>query len=334
MVLDERPGRFECPCGAPPFCTHCRQSPYHFHAVCADVQPLRERWLKWLSMGREMRVGRERSNATYLRQVRALQDGIQRHQELESDEMWKAANCRRCPGCGKPVQKNEGCDAMKCGQDFHGGGEQPGCGLRFEWGKAKPYVKQVDSRPLVKITAKAVAIRGNGAFHPNVHCDMCGAPGDGLAGIRFRCIHCPSFNVCRACEPQVATVHDVSHVFETLYETEFDWTKVCLPSGTKVRIVRHGTTLPPRLNHLALEGKFGAIDKVMPAPTASTGLSGHGKRYRVKLLQSHATGPGPRARWTRDVSYAIIPQMHVEPIILSRGGFEKLMERVEDAASV
>merc|ERR1719313_555425 len=138
MVLGTSATRFACSCGAPPFCTHCKQSPYHYHAACSEVQTLRQRWLLWLSMGREKRAGLERAvaeaeqqQAAALRQVEAMKIVVQRHKELESDEIWKARNCRRCPFCSRPVQKIEGCDSMLCGQDAHGGNAQPGCGLRF-----------------------------------------------------------------------------------------------------------------------------------------------------------------------------------------------------------
>jgi len=46
--------RFVCSCGAPPVCTGCGTSPYHSHALCSEVQPLRARWLAWLQGGREV----------------------------------------------------------------------------------------------------------------------------------------------------------------------------------------------------------------------------------------------------------------------------------------
>merc|ERR1719199_1156732 len=99
--------------------------------------------------------------------------------------------------------------------------------MRFNWREAKKYIKHVESKPKPKpqvvVAPKSVLVRGKGAFHPSVHCDMCSKPGDGLKGIRFRCIHCACFNVCSACEPTVGTAHDTSHVFELIYETDFDW---------------------------------------------------------------------------------------------------------------
>ena len=35
-------------------------------------------------------------------------------------------NLRCCPKCGRPIEKLEGCDSMKCGKDYHGGNNQKG----------------------------------------------------------------------------------------------------------------------------------------------------------------------------------------------------------------
>ena len=50
--------------------------------------------------------------------------------ELEQDEHWKAANCKRCPSCHRAINYLSGCDLMKCGDDYHGGNVQV-CGAIF-----------------------------------------------------------------------------------------------------------------------------------------------------------------------------------------------------------
>jgi len=60
-------------------------------------------------------------------------------QELRADEDFKALNCRHCPGCNRVIQKVDGCDAMMCGQNFHGGNQQQGCGRKFHWQSARRY---------------------------------------------------------------------------------------------------------------------------------------------------------------------------------------------------
>merc|ERR1711981_859788 len=72
-------------------------------------------------------------------QVKALKESMQRHKELEQDEAWKKRHCRLCPQCRRPIEKTQGCHSMVCGQNFHGGNEQPGCGRKFDWATALPY---------------------------------------------------------------------------------------------------------------------------------------------------------------------------------------------------
>lgn len=130
--------------------------------------------------------------------------------------------------------KVEGCDAMCCGQDYHGGNQQAGCGHRFSWTSAPKYVAQVDSRPLPKVTAEEV--RRQSAFHPFVDCCLCDSRG--IKGPRFRCIHCQAFDVCLQCEPQLARRHAADHVFEVMMESDFSWAAFHLPEGTRVQLLR------------------------------------------------------------------------------------------------
>jgi len=311
IVLGDQPSRFECYCGAAAFCARCHQSPYHYHAKCSEVQQLRERWLAWVSSGRERQNRLFAAVANHEAQVRALREAAQRHKELEDDEVWKTLNCRICPGCRRPVQKLEGCDTMVCGEDTHGGNRQNGCGLRFNWRDARSYIKDipVQRRSVPKITAKAIVIRGKETFHPSVHCDICSEPGAGLKGIRFRCVHCACFNVCSTCEPNVAASHEPSHVFDILYETDFDWSQVQLPLGTRVRLVRCGTSLPPQLLGKSSEGKIGTIQSMLQ-PWKRAMWSGEKPRYRVQLAGG--------------LNQVLVPTTHVEPLISTQSDFVKL----------
>jgi len=71
----------------------------------------------------------------------------QRYNELLIDEGYKAQNCRMCPHCGRVVQHLGGCDAMICGQNYHGGDVQSGCGKNFRWSHAGPYVPIASGGP-------------------------------------------------------------------------------------------------------------------------------------------------------------------------------------------
>ena len=53
-------------------------------------------------------------------------------------EQRAALNIKRCPHCGFPVQKIEGCDQMVCGRDAHGVARfDGGCGRAFKWSEAR-----------------------------------------------------------------------------------------------------------------------------------------------------------------------------------------------------
>lgn len=235
--------RFVCNCGAPPACTSCGASPYHYHGACGDLQVLRARWLAWLQGGRDAYQGlQKRAVREATAQQRALREAVARHEELEHDEQWKTDNCRLCPKCKRPVEKVDGCNTMICGQNTHGGNRRPGCGHRFKWLEAPPYRPNAGSARITKAPALARvgAISGRGVRHLFAQCHYCGDGEKCISGPRFRCIHCPSFSCCLKCEPRLAAEHDANHVFEVLFEDEIDWgvTDVVLPKGTRARIRR------------------------------------------------------------------------------------------------
>lgn len=91
------------------------------------------------------------------------------------------------------------------------------------------------------LAARANFIKGEGVRHFFTQCTFCGSNGKCIVGPRFRCIHCPAFDCCLKCEPRLADDHPADHVFEILFECEFDWEKagVQLPLGTRARIRQH-----------------------------------------------------------------------------------------------
>lgn len=143
----------------------------------------------------------------------ALEEALSRHAELQRDEEWKRANCRECPRCQRVVEKLEGCDQMICGQDAHGGNRQNGCGHHFSWNEARAYRGAPESRPLPQLNVEEVRLRGANLRHPFTHCSSCEQD---IVGPRFRCIHCPDYNLCVTCERECATcaTHPLNHVFE------------------------------------------------------------------------------------------------------------------------
>mmetsp|Transcript_6043 Transcript_6043/g.14442 ORF Transcript_6043/g.14442 Transcript_6043/m.14442 type:complete len:742 (-) Transcript_6043:364-2589(-) len=265
LVPSETRQCFACTCGTPAFCTRCRHSPYHFHGKCEEVQALRERWLAWVSGGREAYSGDAAKSAAFEKQAQALREGMDRQRDLEQDEEWKAKHCRECPKCRRPVQKLSGCDSMVCGADSHGGNDQPGCGHNFEWSQAAAYKAAASSSELPKLTTEQINCRGRDLLHAFVDCTLCGSEGKGIRGPRFRCLHCESFDVCSNCEKHLGEVHFLDHVFEILFEPDFEWGSIgWLPSGTRVRLRRRGEELPRTLDGsgpASLEGLCGTVAK-------------------------------------------------------------------------
>jgi Zinc finger, ZZ type len=93
----------------------------------------------------------------------------------------------------------EGCDAMICGVDYHGGNDQSGCRASFSWSSAQPYQARTGNLEFEKLDAprpedtKAID-------HAPFSCDRCRKP---IVGLRFECIHCPATNFCEVCESLV-----------------------------------------------------------------------------------------------------------------------------------
>lgn len=56
-------------------------------------------------------------------------------------------------------------------------------------------------------------------------------------GPRFRCIHCPDYNLCASCDSDAAAAqdHPASHVFQILFQPEYDL-RAHLPVGSRILI--------------------------------------------------------------------------------------------------
>lgn len=252
--------------------------------------------MTWVGQAQE----RRKKNAEAME---ALQKKLDRDSEFKCDEMWKSAHCRMCPTCNRVVEKLEGCNAMRCGQDAHGGNKQNGCGATFNWDEAEPYSPGLQNKRErgFKLTPEE-ASKGRGLFHPGTECKICE---QSILGPRLRCIHCESFEVCLDCEAQLDS-HDLSHVFEIIYTPDFDWSAVNLRPGMTVRIVRSGKTLPPRWYGNQFEGKVGTIKEL------------------VEEAQPNSKNPDPRIK---DYKIAIpghkgscpeLPAEHVVPLFKTR----------------
>jgi hypothetical protein len=225
--------RVQCQCGWPPYCSQCRQL-YHGRGECSEVGVLREHWANWVTDGRRNYHGQLEVAARTLEQSRSIEDSLRRQRELEADEQYKAEHCKSCPQCGRIVQKLDGCDHMKCGVNYHGGDQQDGCGAEFSWNSAPRYRARVERREVPQVDMDKVKVEGKDARHFFVYCDACGARH--IRGPRFRCVHCPEFNVCAECDRNAAVDHPNEHVFEILFVPE-ELYNLGLPSGTSVQLI-------------------------------------------------------------------------------------------------
>lgn len=362
ILLDRRARRcrFACSCGATPFCTRCRAEPYHYHGHCEHQQALRERWLHWLERDRLHFHETSRQADDYDERVAAMRAAMARHAELEQDELWKEAHCRLCPICRRPIEKTEGCDQMVCGQNAHGGNVQPGCGCSFKWSEAAPYKNESQSQPLPEMSVDEIRCRGKATLHAFMNCDLCGSSdGRGIIGPRFRCLHCPDFNVCLGCEPQLASAHAQGHVFEVLFEAEFVWSSLQLPLDTAVRTIRHCENLPWGMDGETRESReaiaaiaSGGRDPAAPeqaiVPPLGVGLASAAllpEGLVGKILE--VTQPPPRDRqhvrrrrraWGYRVKFepsdptmaemeVRVPAVHLEPVLTSNSAAEELIQK-------
>jgi hypothetical protein len=159
------------------FCSLCNQQ-YHYRTDCQQLSEITQQWFFWCDSGRKSSINlsfysssllvlffvfeergrylseRRRVDAAYTdilaEYERQQVENRQRNEELRcrygatmADEAYKVEHCRLCPHCGRVVEHMGGCSSMICGQDYHGGNLQSGCGQSFTWDTAKPYVKPV-----------------------------------------------------------------------------------------------------------------------------------------------------------------------------------------------
>jgi len=207
-------------CGAC-FCSLCRRQ-FHYDSLCSDIPRIHHQWLEWTTNGRakynkDKTEAMERINAAKAEIEKRNKEMMDRYNELVADEDYKAKNGRLCPRCGRIIFKLDGCDAMVCGRDCHGGNVQNGCGFHFSWSSARPYVSDV-VKPEEKKFEMEIPEIAREYVHVGVACDICHQE---IKGLRFRCINCPDCDFCERCEIQGTMAHDKNHVFEIMTKERY-----------------------------------------------------------------------------------------------------------------
>ncbi|CAF3501844.1 unnamed protein product [Rotaria sp. Silwood1] len=205
----------QCPLCGYEFCSLCNQQ-YHFRTTCQQIPEITQRWFFWCNTERgNYWQARAQQDASFREQledferqraanIQRNQELAQRYNELLADENFKAQNCRLCPHCQRVVQRLSGCDSMVCGQNYHGGDQQSGCGQRFQWPQAHPYVPITNTGPQQVANNLAAPEQQKLIVHQGVQCDTCH---NEVQGIRFDCVHCASLIFCEKCEQRSTLEH-------------------------------------------------------------------------------------------------------------------------------
>eukprot|EP00929_Paragymnodinium_shiwhaense_P086747 TRINITY_DN47197_c0_g1_i1.p1 TRINITY_DN47197_c0_g1~~TRINITY_DN47197_c0_g1_i1.p1 ORF type:complete len:388 (-),score=65.49 TRINITY_DN47197_c0_g1_i1:57-1220(-) len=217
------------------FCLRCRE-PYH-HMNCAGrdceevVREKRAAWLQWQAEGQAAFVERMKAeDKAYVARLQQLKgDRVVQQRALEAfkeDESCKRS-WRHCPNCNAVWAGTDACPEVTCGVlEASMGGQRGvvGCGKRFNFlREGRPYrPARVPDVADVHVSPRLMA-----AVHHGEWCSLC--DGD-IHGVRFRCLHCPHYNLCLDCLLEQGAWHEAEaallgttcanqrHVFEILFE--------------------------------------------------------------------------------------------------------------------
>jgi hypothetical protein len=222
------------------FCPKCGTSPYHYNTDCETISALRADYSEWMSRGRQVCLKElaelDSSFKKQLQDYEADKARIEEEkrqlaavaQQAAADEAYKAQNCKNCPNCHRIVMHTGGCDSMKCGEDYHGGNKQMGCGHSFSWQRAPAYIAQdVQARRIEfnRERPQELLYRWkllDGPEGQDLICDACAGP---IVGPKLTCINCQSLTICASCEflgpqallsrlnPKFFGAHKAGHIF-------------------------------------------------------------------------------------------------------------------------
>ena len=156
-----------------------------------------------------LRLLRPQVDQEYASRLQAFEGDVQEKQRayeaFQADEQRKA-NWYLCPHCNAAWEGSDACSHVTCGVLEQRMGQQRaagvGCGRQFDLANARRYQPAVapPPQPASERPEKPASV-----VHRGVNCDACG---DEIRGVRIRCVHCPSYNLCLPCLARNGPDHD------------------------------------------------------------------------------------------------------------------------------
>jgi hypothetical protein len=251
-IIPSKPGQSQlvaCPTCKIRFCSLCKRKPHHFRVSCEEAPAADAAWHEWLGSGRDQYLQRlaayaatvsdpeihklleqldsDKAGEVKAEQAKMLAQAEERKREFDEMEAWKAANCKCCPSCSRPIFKVDGCDAMVCGRNYHGGDVQNGCGHSFGWSSAPAYRPTRADHVTATIPKMGADYQGHRMLwekEPGIflNCAMCK---EMIRGPLFLCIDCLACCACLRCANGMGSAaggqhRPESHVFSILWNLE------------------------------------------------------------------------------------------------------------------
>ncbi|KAK8812320.1 hypothetical protein WA158_007554 [Blastocystis sp. Blastoise] len=195
----------ECPKCHTCTCTICEKLA-HYSVGCLERDAIELKYNQWKSSIKYDRMIQRQESKGIFQDWKAKKEEFEKeakrvkdnYEALKSDESRLASTSRYCPKCNRVIQKLSGCDMMICGQNFHGGDVQSGCGTHFNWSEAKRYQPIITKETKMEFKDD-LPDKDNYILHDKQYrCCLCGS--NQIVGIRFKCINCKAQYFCEDCE--------------------------------------------------------------------------------------------------------------------------------------
>ena len=219
------------------FCSRCATPRYHFFHPgerdppdCAELMRQKEAsWLQWRAHGQSAYLDNlARVDGEYAARLKAFEsetaESRRAYEAFQADEAAKASWVH-CPHCNVLWAGSDACSHVTCGILEQAMGQKRatvGCGRQFDLSNARRYQPAQAPPPQ---PAAARPEKPSAVTHEHIACDQCGT--SPIQGVRIRCLHCPSYNLCLPCLAQNGPDHEAEeewpgrdeapHIFEVLH---------------------------------------------------------------------------------------------------------------------